>query len=295
MRLKLGYSPCPNDTFIFHALATGLLADTEAQAGAPGEEALELEVTLHDIDALNQAAERGELDVAKVSYHAYGYLAEDWVLLRSGGALGRGVGPLVVAREPDLDLSRARVAVPGGTTTAKLLLALWKEGLETEVVRYDRIMPSVAAGDHDAGLIIHESRFTYPRHGLHSLVDLGAWWEEEAARLVPLGAIAVRRSLGPRVHERLDALVRASLEHAYARPQDSATYVAEHAQEMEEDVRRRHIDLYVNEHSLDVGADGEAAVLELLARGAARGLFPAPEDVFVPPSRPSLSPAARGR
>ncbi len=296
-RLRLGYSPCPNDTFIFHALATGLLAGTRAQSGGPGEEALEFDVSLLDIDALNEAALRGTLDVAKVSYHAYGYLSDDWVLLRSGGALGRGVGPLVVARSAQLDLAGKRVAVPGGTTTAKLLLSLWRSDLDTEVVRYDRIMPAVAAGEYDAGLIIHESRFTYPRHGLHALVDLGTWWEHEVGHLVPLGAIAARRSLGEDVLRRLDTLVRASLEHAYARPEASEAYVSRHAQEMDADVRRRHIDLYVNEHSLDVGEAGEAAVRELLARGSAVGLFDLPEaPVFVPAAgETSLAgPASQG-
>lgn len=293
MRLRLGYSPCPNDTFIFHALQAGLLAGTPEQAGGPGEEPIELEVTHQDIDALNAAALAGELDVAKVSYHAYGYLARDWVLLRSGGALGRGVGPLVVARDPGLDLTGKLVAVPGGATTAKLLLALWRDDLRTEVVRYDAIMPAVAAGRYDAGLIIHESRFTYPRYGLYALRDLGEWWESEVGHLVPLGAIAAKRSLGPRVHARLDALVRASLEHALAHPGDSAAYVAAHAQEMDEDVRRRHIALYVNDHSLDVGAEGEAAVRELLGRGASSGLFaPVGDDVFAPAGL-SLPEAAR--
>ncbi len=273
MRLKLGYSPCPNDTFIFHALAAGLLAGTSDQAGSGDEPPLEFDVSLMDIDALNQAARAGSLDVAKVSYHAYGYLAQDWVLLRSGGALGRGVGPLVVAREPGIDLVGKRVAVPGGTTTAKLLLSLWRGDLTTEVLRYDRIMPAVSAGEFDAGLIIHESRFTYRDHGLHALVDLGTWWEKEASQLVPLGAIAVRRSLGERVHQRLDRLVRASLGRAFADPGASRSYVAEHAQEMDAAVRQQHIDLYVNEYSLDVGEPGEAAALELLRRGESGGLF----------------------
>ncbi len=292
MRLRLGYSPCPNDTYVFHALQAGLLAGTPAQAGEHGEEPIELDVELMDIDALNRAALAGSLDVAKVSYHAYGHLARDWVLLRSGGALGRGVGPLVVAREPGLDLAGRTVAVPGGTTTARLLLALWRDDLDTEVVRYDAIMPGVAAGRYDAGLIIHESRFTYPRYGLHALRDLGAWWEEEVGHLVPLGAIAVKRSLGPRVIARLGALVRASLEHALSRPEDSAAYVAAHAQEMDEDVRRRHIELYVNAYSLDVGPEGEAAARELLARGAARGLFPRLEGDVHAPGGTSLAAAA---
>lgn len=278
MRLRLGYSPCPNDTFIFHALVSGLLESSPDKSGRDGEEGLEFDVQLLDIDALNEAARRGSLDVAKVSYHAYGYLSDEWALLRSGGALGRGVGPLVVARDPDLELAGKRVAVPGGTTTAKLLLSLWRDDLHTEVLRYDEIMPAVAAGRYDAGLIIHESRFTYMDHGLHSLVDLGTWWEDVVGHLVPLGAIAVRRSLGAATRRRLDRLVRASLELAFAHPDASRAYVAGHAQEMDETVRQRHIDLYVNEHSLDVGPEGEAAVVELLKRGADRGLFPMPQE-----------------
>lgn len=276
MRLRLGYSPCPNDTFIFHALVSGQLDDSRDRAGGGAQPPLTFDVRLLDIGALNEAARAAELDVAKISYHAYGYLSDDWVLLRSGGALGRGVGPLVVARDPDLDLRGKRIAVPGGTTTAKLLLSLWRGDVHTEVLRYDEIMPAVAAGRFDAGLIIHESRFTYPSHGLHSLKDLGTWWEEEVGHLVPLGAIAARRSLGPAVHGRLDRLVRASLEHAFAHPELSRDYVAVHAQEMDETVRQRHIDLYVNEYSLDVGQKGEAAVAELLRRGSDRGLFPLP-------------------
>ncbi|HZW99459.1 MAG TPA: 1,4-dihydroxy-6-naphthoate synthase [Trueperaceae bacterium] len=282
MRLKLGYSPCPNDTFVFHALVSGLLAGSVDITGRAGEAQLGFDVQLLDIDALNEAARAAELDVAKISYHAYGYLSDDWVLLRSGGALGRGVGPLVVAREPDIDLTGKRVAVPGGTTTAKLLLSLWRDDLQTEVLRYDEIMPAVAAGRFAAGLIIHESRFTYPSLGLHSLQDLGTWWEEEVGHLVPLGAIAARRSLGPAIHGRLNRLVRASLGRAFAQPELSRAYVAEHAQEMDPSVRQRHIDLYVNEHTVDVGPEGEAAVDELLKRGSSRGLFPMPvAPVFV--------------
>ena len=275
MRLRLGYSPCPNDTFIFHALVHGLVADGAAPP-------LTFDVTLDDVEAMNRLADEGELDVAKVSYHAYGYLARRWVLLPAGGALGEGVGPLVVAREPDLDLAGRRIAIPGGRTTANLLLKLWRPaGSELVELRYDRIMPAVVAGEVDAGLIIHESRFTYPSYGLHALVDLGSWWEEQVGELVPLGAIAARRSLGAETLARLTRLLRASLEHAWADPTASAAYVAEHAQEMEPAVRQRHIDLYVNHYSLDVGEAGAGAARALLERGHRKGLFaPVPEPFF---------------
>jgi len=269
MLLSLAYSPCPNDTYIFHALTTGLVKARSVDGAE-----LTFDVTLDDIEALNGLAATGAADVVKVSYAAYGLLADDYVLLRAGGALGRGVGPLVVSRRPDLDLAGKRVAIPGGRTTASLLLRLLRSDVELVPLRYDAIMPAVAAGSVDAGLIIHESRFTYQDHGLHSLVDLGTWWEEEVGHLVPLGAIVARRSLGPDVHAALTGLIRASLEHAMAHPGDSADYIAANAQEMSPDVRRRHIDLYVNDFSLDVGTRGEAAVRELLTRAAQRGLFP---------------------
>jgi len=275
VRLRLGYSPCPNDTFIFHALVHGLLDDAEAQG-------FEFDVELADVEALNLKADAGDIDVAKISYHAYGYLADRYVLLPAGGALGQGVGPLVVARQPDLDLSGRRIAIPGGRTTANLLLRLWRlEDVELVEYRYDRIMPAVVAGEVDAGLIIHESRFTYPDYGLSELVDLGAWWEREVGELVPLGAIAARRSLGEETLTRLTRLIRSSLEYAWRDPEASARYVAEHAQEMEPHVRQQHIDLYVNRYSLDVGEEGAAAARALLQRGHQRGLFaPVPEPFF---------------
>lgn len=274
-RLRLGYSPCPNDTFIFHALVHGLL-------DVPGAADLEFDVELADVEALNRLAGDGDLDVAKISYHAYGYLADRYVLLPSGGALGQGVGPLVVARDPKLDLRGKRVAIPGGRTTANLLLRLWQpEDVTLVELRYDRIMPAVVAGDVDAGLIIHESRFTYGGFGLHALVDLGAWWEEDVGQLVPLGAIAARRSLGPAKLALLTNLIRSSLEYAWANPHASAEYVAQHAQEMEPHVRQQHIDLYVNRYSADVGPEGAAAARTLLAMGHGKGLFdPVAEPFF---------------
>jgi len=276
--LRLGFSPCPNDCFVFDALVHGRI-DTP----------LRFEVVLDDVEALNQRALAGELDVAKVSYHAFGRLAAAWWMLRAGGALGRGVGPLVVTRPGGPDgvdrLHGARVAVPGGTTTAKLLLRLFAPaGVEEVELRYDRIMPAVAAGEVDAGLIIHESRFTFADHGLVSLVDLGAWWERRSGTLLPLGGIAVQRGLGLGVAREAQRAVAASVAAAFADPSASEAYVARHAQELSPAVRRAHIDLYVNAHSLDVGAEGERAVSRLLAEAAAIGLVPPlPADPFVPP------------
>lgn len=262
--LRLGFSPCPNDTFVFHALVHGLVAPD-----------LAFDVRLEDVEALNGLAERGELDVAKVSYHAFGRIADAWWMLPAGGALGRGVGPLVVARDAGLDLAGATVATPGGRTTANLLLDLYAPPSVRRVeLRYDRILPAVAAGDVDAGLIIHESRFTYPDYGLTALVDLGAWWEAETGAAIPLGGIAVRRSLPEATIARVADAVAASVRAAHADPAASAAYVAAHAQEMEATVRERHIATYVNAFTTDVGDEGRDAVRTLFARATERGLLP---------------------
>lgn len=275
--LRLGFSPCPNDCFVFDALVHGRVATP-----------LRFEVVLDDVEALNQRALAGELEVAKVSYHAFGRLAAGWRMLRAGGALGRGVGPLIVARPGVLadgapDLRDRTVAVPGGTTTARLLLRLFApDGVRETELRYDRIMPAVAAGEVDAGLIIHESRFTFAEHGLVAPLDLGAWWERRTGSLLPLGGIAVRRDLGSAVAREAQRAVAASVAAAFADPTASEPFVARHAQELSPAVRRAHIALYVNDHSLDLGADGEAAVGRLLAEAAALGLVPPlPADPFV--------------
>lgn len=270
--LSFGFSPCPNDTFAFHALVHGQVA--------PG---ITVRPRLEDVETLNQAALHGELDLVKVSYHAFGLLGGRYRMLPAGGALGRGVGPLVVTRERLPDLAGRRVAIPGGTTTARLLLELaLPEGARTEALRYDRILPAVAAGDVDAGLIIHESRFTYPAYGLREHLDLGAWWEAETGLPLPLGGIAARRELGEATSARLAEALRDSVRHAWAHPDASRAYVAGHAQEMDETVRRRHVELYVNDYTLDVGAEGRAAAFELLRRAHARGLVPEPQtDPFV--------------
>ncbi|MGC4893781.1 1,4-dihydroxy-6-naphthoate synthase [Micromonospora sp. DT31] len=264
MALFLAISPCPNDTFVFDALVHGRVP------GAPP-----VEVTYADVDVTNTAAERGAFDLVKVSYAALPWLLDDYHLLPCGGALGRGCGPLVLTRGDRADLSGATVAVPGERTTAYLLFRLWaadQAPARIEVVPFHEIMPGVAAGRYDAGLVIHEARFTYPRHGLTALVDLGEWWEGDTGLPIPLGAILARRgSVDP-----ADAAdwIRESVRQAWADPEASREYVLAHAQEMEPDVVDRHIGLYVNEFTADLGAAGFAAVEALLGRAADAGLVP---------------------
>jgi 1,4-dihydroxy-6-naphthoate synthase len=265
--LSLGFSPCPNDTYVFDALVHG-------RVDAAG---LRFAERLEDVETLNRLARDGVLDVTKVSYGAIPYLLDRYVLLRSGGALGRGCGPLVVSRREKErgEMRGARVAIPGRMTTAFLLLRLFAgDAVEPVEMVYSDIMPAVERGEVDAGLIIHESRFTYPRHGLAKVVDLGEWWEGETGLPIPLGGILARRDLGAETIRALDAALRASVEHAFAHPDDSRAYVQAHAQEMEEDVQRQHIALYVNAFSADLGAEGEGAIRELFARARAAGIVP---------------------
>jgi 1,4-dihydroxy-6-naphthoate synthase len=281
MSYSLAYSPCPNDTYIFAALTNGLLAD------AP-----RVDVVLDDVEALNVAARAGRFELTKVSYGAIPYLLDRYRILRAGGALGRGCGPLVVAR-PDaagavaalagLD-ANAVFAIPGRMTTAYALLrlALGHEPRTVEL-RFDAIVDAVARGDVDAGLIIHESRFTYAQAGLGAAIDLGAWWERETGNPIPLGAILVRNDISDPDARRIDAAIRDSLRFARTREDAIIAYVRAHAFEMDEAVMRAHIGLYVNEYSDDVGDEGVAAVEDLFGRAAAAGLFPVgARPVFVP-------------
>lgn len=263
--MKLAFSPCPNDTFVFHAWVHGLID------GAPIPE-----VTFADVDVTNTAALRGAFDVVKVSYAALPWLRDQYELLPCGGALGRGCGPLVLTRDgrdPEA-LRGATVAVPGERTTAYLLFRLWSQGWQPgriEVVPFDTIMPGVADGRFDAGLVIHEARFTYPEHGLTLLQDLGEWWEGETGLPIPLGAILARRGLDTAA---ITEWIRSSVEYAWADPSASAEYVAAHAQEMSSAVTAQHIDLYVNNFTADLGEEGHRAIDVLLGRAADAGLVP---------------------
>jgi 1,4-dihydroxy-6-naphthoate synthase len=262
--MQLGYSFCPNDTFIFYALTHGKIP-------------LEQPVTemLEDVETLNQWAKEPRLELTKISYHAYAHVADKYIALRAGGALGRGVGPLLVSKKP---LEQVKtVASPGALTTAQLLLKLAQPQLETRFLRYDHIMPAVESGQVDAGLIIHESRFTYAQHGLNKLLDLGEWWEHQTGLPIPLGAILARRDLPIKTLQHLNGAVRASLEYAYEHPLEPKAYIRQHALEMQDSVMQAHIDLYVNEFSLDVGTQGEQAVQVLFEKAAEAGLIKAPK------------------
>jgi len=265
--LTLGYSPCPNDTFIFYGLIHGKVP----------LKGIRIEEHLEDVETLNRLARQGRLDLTKVSYHAFGLLRQDYLLLRSGGALGRGCGPLVVARQPlTMDQLRGKtIAIPGQMTTANLLLQLYGEGFENSIeMTFDRIMSAVAAGQVDAGVIIHESRFTYPQHGLVKILDLGQWWEEETGHPIPLGGILARRSLGQKLISTIDRALKDSVLFALAHPESTGAYIRQHAQELSDEVVRSHIGLYVNDFSVDLGDEGIGAIEDLFARAEQRGLLP---------------------
>ncbi len=265
--LSLGYSPCPNDTYIFYAL-------THNKVTIPQHMIAE---RLEDVETLNQLALNGLLDLTKISYHAFGHLRDRYVLLRSGGALGRGCGPTVIAQGPtDMKSLRGkRIAVPGKLTTANLLLQLYGTGYEELLILpFDQIMPALKCGEVEAGVIIHESRFTFQQAGFHEVVDLGAWWEEDTGLPIPLGGILARRDLGVETIQSVDRAIRASLEYARQHPQEPRAYIKDHAQELDDQVIDAHINLYVNDFSLDLGEEGVNAVEALLARAEARGLIP---------------------
>ncbi len=266
-QLSLGFSPCPNDTFIFYGLIHGKIP-------CPGVQFIE---QLEDVETLNQLALKGQLDLTKISYHAFGYLRENYVLLRSGGALGRGCGPLVIAAQETsmTQLRGKKIAIPGQLTTANLLLQLYSDGYEDVLILpFDQIMNAVQQGRVDAGVIIHESRFTYQQHGLQQILDLGQWWETETGYPIPLGGILAKRSLGTALISQIDRALRQSIEYAYAHPDEPQNYIKQHSQELEDEVVRSHIELYVNNFSVDLGKEGIEAVNCLLDRAEKRGIIP---------------------
>jgi 1,4-dihydroxy-6-naphthoate synthase len=265
--INFGCSPCSNDTFAFHALVHGVVR-------APG---VTIRPFLADVEELNRRACAGELPLTKLSFHALGQVLDRYALLRTGAALGRGCGPLLVARrgQEDLDLAQATIAVPGRLTTAHLLLSLYLgQPPRVEPMIFSQVMEAVAQGRCQAGLVIHEGRFTYQRLGLVRLLDLGQWWEEVTGLPIPLGCIAVRRDLGPELGLALEQALGASVAHAQAHPADSRSYVLAHSQEMEPEVVAQHIGLYVNDFSRGLGPEGIKAVELVLARGREAGLLP---------------------
>ena len=265
--LSLGYSPCPNDTFIFYALVHKKIP----------LEGLSFTERLEDVETLNRLASRSELDITKISFHAFAHLRDHYALLRSGGALGKGCGPLVVARQglTAMDLRSQRIAIPGEGTTAFLLLRLYDPRIQNIVVMpFDQIMQSVQQGTTDIGLIIHESRFTYQNFGLQKVLDLGDWWEQSTGYPIPLGGIIIRRSLNKDLSYVVEEKIRESIRYSQMHPGEPHAYIHRHAAEIKESVTRQHIDLYVNEYSLDIGPAGEQAIRFLFAEAEKKGLIP---------------------
>ncbi|MDT8421557.1 MAG: 1,4-dihydroxy-6-naphthoate synthase [Desulfuromonadales bacterium] len=266
-QLTLGYSPCPNDTFIFYALIHGKIE----------LDGVQVREQLEDVETLNRLALAGVLDLTKISYHAFGHLRQTYALLRSGGALGRGCGPLLVSRDTTsmAELQGKTIAIPGRLTTANLLLQLYGAGFERVCeMPFHRIIAAVADGSVDAGVIIHESRFTYRQQGLVPILDLGQWWEDETGHPIPLGGILARRSLGAERIRQIDSALRASVEYALQHPQQPKSYIRQHAQELADAVINEHINLYVNPFSVDLGEAGVKAIEELFSRAEQRGLIP---------------------
>ena len=267
MRITIGYSPCPNDTFIFGALANGLI-DTQG---------IDFEVVLDDVEALNKMAFAHQLDVTKLSYHAFAHLTDAYRLLQSGSALGSNCGPLLVARKPLSadEITHANIAIPGKMTTANFLLGLaFPNAVHKSEVLFSDIEEAVCTGQFDAGLIIHENRFTYQQKGLVKLMDLGEFWEETTALPIPLGGIVAKKSLGDETYQTINQIIRASVEFAFAHTDQVMPYIRAHAQAMEDHVMQAHIDLYVNQYTIDLGVKGQHAVQTMFDMAYEKGLIP---------------------
>jgi 1,4-dihydroxy-6-naphthoate synthase len=269
MKLSLGFSPCPNDCFMFDAIVHKRI-DLEG---------LDFTERLADVEALNKSAFAGEADVTKLSYHAYAYCAANYVLLDAGSALGRNCGPLLISKRSianeEIAAGQLKIAIPGKYTTANFLLGLAFPAAtnKTELV-FSAIESALLTDVYDAGLIIHENRFTYEAKGLKKIIDLGEFWESETSTPIPLGGIVINRALPDEVKQRVNRVLRRSVEYAFANRAASLPYVRAHAQEMSEDVMYKHIDLYVNEYSVDLGAEGRRAVELLFERARATGVIP---------------------
>jgi 1,4-dihydroxy-6-naphthoate synthase len=265
MKLTIGYSPCPNDCFIFDALIHNKI-DTEG---------LQFEVRLEDVESLNQKALHGYLDITKLSYHAYAYALDHYILLRSGSALGFNCGPLLVhSTKFKLDLENMKVAIPGKLTTANLLLSIAFPDLkDKKEYVFNEIENAVLSGEVDAGLIIHENRFTYKEKGLEKILDLGEYWDAMIHAPIPLGGIVVKRDMDPELQQKVNRLIKKSVEFAFDNPESCMDYVRAHAQEMSEEVMKKHIALYVNDFSIDLGETGINAVKLLFNKAKELKLF----------------------
>jgi 1,4-dihydroxy-6-naphthoate synthase len=268
MKLSVGFSPCPNDTFIFDALIHQKI-DTKG---------ISFEVILADVEELNQKALAGVLDITKLSYHTLAYARNQYYLLKSGGALGYQCGPILIAKKQLTrdEIIAGKIAIPGKLTTANFLLGLaYPEAKHKIPFLFSDIENAVLSGEVDAGLIIHENRFTYHRKGLFKLIDLGEYWEEKTQLPIPLGGIAMKRKHPISLVQQIDELIKASVQFAFDHPNDSKEFISQHAQEMDPVVCQSHIDLYVNQYSLQLGPEGVAAVNTLFENAYKKNLIPA--------------------
>ena len=255
MKFTLGFSPCPNDTFIFDALVNKKI----------DSEGLDFDVVLEDVETLNKWTFEGKLDITKLSYPAFFQNLDKYVLLNSGAALGKGVGPLLISksevRNLESEVEKMSIALPGKNTTANLLFSFAYPGaMNREYMIFSAIENAILNGETDLGVIIHENRFTYQQKGLHKVTDLGEYWEEKMNAPIPLGGIAIKRTIDKSTSLKVDELIRKSIEFAFSNYPMITDYVKQHSQEMSETVMRQHIDLYVNDFSIDLGRDGKKAI-----------------------------------
>jgi 1,4-dihydroxy-6-naphthoate synthase len=265
MKLTLGFSPCPNDTFIFDALIHHKI-DTEG---------LVFEVFFDDVETLNQKAFKADLDITKLSFHAYAYAIKNYVLLDAGSALGFGVGPMLICKKPqDLNNPNLRVGIPGEYTTANFLLSLAYPHLKNkQAMVFSDIEQKLLNDEIDLGLIIHENRFTYQDKGLQKVQDLGEYWEKETKSAIPLGGIVIKRSLPKEIQQKVNRLIRKSVEYAFENPSSALPFIKSHAQEMDENVMYQHIELYVNKYSVDLGVEGKKAIETLFQQAFEKGII----------------------
>ena len=275
MKLTLGFSPCPNDTFIFDAMVHGRI-DTEG---------LEFDYFLADVEELNKRAFASEVDITKISFHAYAYAANDYLLLNSGSALGYRNGPLLICKQmPDISkINDLHIAIPGRYTTANLLFSMaWPGAKNKTEYLFSDIEEALIRGEADAGIIIHESRFTYQKKGLHKISDLGDYWECLTGLPVPLGTIVINRRVPEEIALKVNRVIQRSIDYAHHDSLASYKFVAENAREMDSDVMNKHIKLYVNKYSLDLGEKGRKAIMELFRRAREQGVIPQlPERIFL--------------
>lgn len=267
MKLTLGFSPCPNDTFIFDALVHHKI-DTEG---------LDFEVYLGDVEDLNQKAFNNELDITKISYHAFGYLTDNYVVLNAGSAIGKGCGPILVKNNKSQisNLKSCKIAIPGKYTTANFLLSIAHPEATNKVeLLFSDIENAVLNGVVDAGLIIHENRFTYQDKGLEKIIDLGEYWENTTGALIPLGGIIIKRSLPLEIILKVNRLIRKSIEFAFENPNEPLSYMRQHSQEMDDNVMRQHVELYVNNYSIDLGLTGRDAITQMFNLAQEKGIIP---------------------